>query len=284
MSDDIIRRAKEIMHREPVIEKTADILASFAQPLNSRAPLEIDKIDSTHGTNFAAIVQALRNANGQLVPHTRLTELGIRQRTGESSKINGSPLQAPPFVSVGLLRNGLSISHYYALIEAGYGNHIWGKPTRKILSEASNIPSIAIGELLDPEGKGRALHEEIFVKNPTWVDTLPKENPLHGKSYQEVGEFMDNIQNLGERLNIRALLVWDPEEKGQDELYFELVKKTIELISQEQKSDYTDIAIIMIKELTGQQKMRLTINDIARFMKIKLPTTQRMRPCRHFGK
>ena len=203
-------RAAEIMRREPRTEKTPAILASFAHPLNYRHPLEtipLESIAAAHGTNFATVVQALRNANGQLVPQPRLPELGIELRTGETAMSNGATVQGPPFVSAGRLQAGLHMAKHYALIETGHGSHFWGVPNRNVLSEASNIPVIVIGEIVDPEGRGKANHEEYYVRNPIWVDNLPKDHPWYGWTYEQVGSIMDAMQIQAERLNIRMLLV-----------------------------------------------------------------------------
>ena len=62
MTDDIVNRANEIMAKEPVTTKTAEILASFLLPLNSRPIIDtnnlddINSINATHGTNFATII------------------------------------------------------------------------------------------------------------------------------------------------------------------------------------------------------------------------------------
>ena len=72
--------AAEIMRFEPATEKTAEILESFKLPLNSRPPLAstpCESICAAHGSNFSTALQVLRNANGQLVDHSRLVELRI---------------------------------------------------------------------------------------------------------------------------------------------------------------------------------------------------------------
>lgn len=261
----VTERAAEIMRREPRTEKTPAILASFAHPLNYRHPLDTiphERIAGAHGTNFATVVQALRNANGQLVPQPRLTELGIELRTGETAKSNGATVQGPPFVSAGRLQSGLLMAKHYALIETGQGAHFWGVPKRNVLSEASNIPVIVIGELVDPEGRGKANHEELYVRNPIWVDDLPEEHPWYGWTYEQVGSMMDAIQIQAERVNIRVLLVWDPESKGRDEAYRYVTKKVIEMISVEQQIDYSDLSVRTMKELTEAQMNCLTADDV----------------------
>lgn len=267
MSSVIEERARRVLDAEPKTEKTEEIVRSFRLPLNSRRAVSAKLIDSTHGTNFATIIQALRNANGQLAPPARLAELGIAQRTGESAESSGSAVKTPPYVSVGWLRNGLSIAHLYAMVEAGHGKHFWGEPDRQVLSEASDIPIIAIGDLVDPEGHARAAHEDIYVKNTDWRKTVPKDNPLDGRSHAFVSAFMDNIQNLGERLNIRLLIVWDPKSSGRDEEYRDLVKTVIALIGQEVGTDYSDISIIMAKELSEAQTHCMTEDAVVLFIR-----------------
>ncbi|MEM6363929.1 MAG: hypothetical protein AAF745_05860 [Planctomycetota bacterium] len=257
-------RAAAIMQLEPVTEKTPEILASFGVPLNSR-PLLADVSFETfewHGTNFAVVVQGLRNANGQLVPHSRLPELGIQLRTGEGTLSKGLPEKTPPFVSVGRLDNGSGVVEHYARIEAGHGDHYWGKPNRSVLSEASDIPVIVIVELLDPEGKGQAKHEEIFVNSPSFIEGLDEGHPFFGWTQEQVAAMMNEIQRCGERLNIRILLVWDPESKGRDKAYRAIVEQVLSLLSDEQGIDYADVPVLLYHDLTEQQKKHLTTDDI----------------------
>jgi len=273
-------RAAEIMRREPRTEKTPAILASFAHPLNYRHPLEtipLESIAAAHGTNFATVVQALRNANGQLVPQPRLPELGIELRTGETAMSNGATVQGPPFVSAGRLQAGLHMAKHYALIETGHGSHFWGVPNRNVLSEASNIPVIVIGEIVDPEGRGKANHEEYYVRNPIWVDNLPKDHPWYGWTYEQVGSIMDAMQIQAERLNIRMLLVWDPESRSRDEAYRDVMKEVIAMLSAEQEIDYSDVPVCMVKELTETQMNCLTAEDIRGLLAIEQAQT----PNRH---
>ncbi len=267
----VTERAAEIMRKEPMTQKTPDILASFAQPLNYRPALDTiphECIAAAHGTNFATLVQALRNANGQLVPYTRLPELGIERRTGETAMSNGAPVQGPPFVSAGRLQAGLHMAKHYALIETGHGAHYWGVPKRNALSEASNIPVIVLGELVDPEGRGKANHEEIYVRNPTWVDDLQKDHPWYGWSYEQVGSMMDAIQIQAERINIRLILVWDPESKGRDESYRDVMREVIAMISAEQEIDYADVPVRMLKELAEAQINCLTADHVTELLSI----------------
>jgi hypothetical protein len=260
------------MRREPRTEKTPAILASFAHPLNYRHPLDTiqyESIAAAHGTSFATVVQALRNANGQLVPQPRLSDLGIELRTGETAKSNGAPVQGPPFVSAGRLQAGLHMAKHYALVETGHGGHYWGVPKRNVISEARNIPVIVLGELVDPEGRGKANHEEIYVKNPTWVDELPEEHPWYGWTYEQVGSMMEAIQIQAERVNIRVLLVWDAESKGRDEAYRYVTKKVIEMISAEQQIDYSDLSVRTMKELSEAQMNCLTADDVRELLSVE---------------
>lgn len=120
-------RAMRILELEPNVGNTKEIRESFALPANTRPPLHSvaeEQLNSVHGTNFAVIIQALRNANGQIAPPERLEELGISRRTGESLKSAGSTTMGLPFVAAGLLRAGLGMALRYANIEAGCGNHV----------------------------------------------------------------------------------------------------------------------------------------------------------------
>ena len=268
----VTERAAEIMRQEPLTQKTPEILTSFAHPLNFRPPLDTiphERIAAAHGTNFATVVQALRNANGQLVPHTRLSELGIELRTGETAMSNGATVQGPPFVSAGRLQAGLLMAKNYALIETGHGAHFWGVPKRNVLSEASNIPVIVIGEIVDPEERGKANHEEYYVRNPIWVDDLPEGHPWYGWTYEQVGSIMDAIQIQAERVNIRVLLMWDPESKGRDEAYRDVMKEVIAMLSAEQEIDYSDVPVRMLKELTEKQMNCLTAYDVRELLAIE---------------
>jgi hypothetical protein len=73
---------------------------------------------------------------------------------------------------------------------------------------------------------------------------------------------MDAIQIQAERVNIRVLLVWDPESKGRDEAYRYVTKKVIEMISVEQQIDYSDLSVRTMKELTEAQMNCLTADDV----------------------
>ncbi len=263
-SQSFTQRAAEIMRLEPVTEKTPEILASFRMPLSSR-PLLADvsyEAFEWHGTNFAVVVQGLRNANGQMVPHSRLPELGIELRTGEGTLSTGAPAETPPYVSVGRLDNGSGVVERYALIEAGHGDHYWGKPNRSVLSEASDIPVIVIGELLDPEGNGQAMHEKIFGINSSFVGNVSEDHPFYGWTPEQVAAMMTAIQRYGERLNVRILLVWDPVSKGRDKAYRAIAEEVLSLISDEQGIDYSDVPVHLYHDLTEQQKKYLTTDDI----------------------
>lgn len=247
----ISERARQILQLEPKTVKNDEARASFELPLNARLPLAsvaVEEINSAHGTNFATIIQALRNTNGQIAPPHRLQELGIEPRTGESAVKNGSTISGPPFVAVGLLQAGFGLAQRYASIEAGHGEHIWGKPKRQVLSEASNIPVLAIGELLDPYGQGRAFQEAVFVNDPVWADDLPEGELMHGWGRARVGAHMDYMQALGERLNIRLLLTYDPEDQGRDHDFRDLIIEVITQIADEQSIDYSDVRVGSVDE------------------------------------
>ena len=142
-------------------------------------------------------------------------------------------------------------------------------PKRSVLSEASNIPVVVLGELVDPEGKGKANHEEIYVKNPTWADNVAEDHPFYGWTYEQVGEFMDALQMQSERVNIRGLFVWDPESKGRDEVYRDIVKSVIDRIAAEQEIDYSDVSVRMTKELTEKQMSCLSLDDVRELLAIE---------------
>ena len=135
---------------------------------------------------------------------------------------------------------------------------------------SSNIPVIVLGELVDPEGRGKANYEEIYVRNPTWVNDLKKEDhPWYGWSYEQVGSMMDAIQIQAERINIRVILVWDTESKGRDEAYRDVMKEVIAMISVEQEIDYADVPVRILKELAEPQTNCLTADHVTELLSIE---------------
>ena len=72
-------------------------------------------------------------------------------------------------------------------------------------SEAALIPALLLGELVDPNGNGAKLNSQF--QNPTQavVDSIPANNPLYGKTFEEVkAVFSDQI--IGERLKVETTM------------------------------------------------------------------------------
>ena len=77
------------------------------------------------------------------------------------------------------------------------------------------------------------------------------------------------MQIQAERLNIRMLLVWDPESRSRDEAYRDVMKEVIAMLSAEQEIDYSDVPVCMVKELTETQMNCLTAEDIRGLLAIE---------------
>lgn len=93
------------------------------------------------------------------------------------------------------------------------------------------------------------MQEELFVKGPVWADDLPPENPMYGWGRKRVGAQMNYMQALGERLNIRLILTYDPESEGREQEYRELMREVVALISEEQAVDYSDVPVRLVDDL-----------------------------------
>ncbi|CAE7182300.1 unnamed protein product [Symbiodinium necroappetens] len=124
-------------------------------------------------------------------------------------------------------------------------------------SEASLIPAILIGELVDPRGKGAALNKQF--QNPTdeTVKSIPVGNPLYGKTVEEIKEeFADQV--IGERLKIRGIFVAHPTNAEQDPSLLELVKELVRRIALEQRCDYSDIHVGLLRKEVATFKEALS--------------------------
>eukprot|EP00931_Biecheleriopsis_adriatica_P060472 TRINITY_DN36328_c0_g1_i1.p1 TRINITY_DN36328_c0_g1~~TRINITY_DN36328_c0_g1_i1.p1 ORF type:complete len:324 (+),score=49.21 TRINITY_DN36328_c0_g1_i1:41-1012(+) len=162
----------------------------------------------------------------------------------------------------------LDTAEHYAHSEAGLKSKLEGSRSIR-RSEASLIPVVLIGELVDPEGKGAALNK-IF-QNPTEeaVKSFPVGNPLYGKTVAEVKEVFAN-QVIGERLKIRGLFVAHPTNADHDPSVLELAKELVRRVALEQRCDYSDIHVGLLRKevatfkdmLSGPQEV--TSSDIQR--------------------
>ena len=58
-----------------------------------------------------------------------------------------------------------------------------------------------------------------------------------------------------ERLNVRArvLLVANPEDKGRDEMFRDIVQQVVDRVSEEQQIDYSDLRVCLVKDLLSHQ-------------------------------
>merc|ERR1719410_2794036 len=106
-------------------------------------------------------------------------------------------------------------------------------------SEAAFIPVLVIGELVDPDGAGAALNNQFQNPPEEMVHTIPKENPLYGKTLAEVKEvFADQI--IGERLKIHMIFVAPPTDAEKEPAVLGLVQDLVQRVAEEQGHDYSD--------------------------------------------
>ena len=58
-----------------------------------------------------------------------------------------------------------------------------------------------------------------------------------------------------ERLNVRArvLLVANPEDKGRDEMFRDIVQQVVDRVPEEQQIDYSDLRVCLVKDLLSHQ-------------------------------
>ena len=151
------------------------------------------------------------------------------------------------------------------MVEAGYKDRYWGKPEREMLSEADKIPVVMIGEPVDPDGKGAASNDAIYLNCPQeTLDSFGPEHPWHGLTTQQVAESM-LWQMQMERLNVRVLLVADPEDKGRDEMFRDIVQQVVDRVSEEQQLDYSDLRVCLVKDLLshlGEGKTTASTEDV----------------------
>ena len=218
-----------------------------------------ERICYAHGSNLATAIQVLRNANGQLVPHTRLLELGIERRTGEGMVSRGAPRDSHALVASANINIscGLRVGHHYAQVEVGHAEFYYGMPQRYVLSAAANIPVVMIGEKVDPVGIGAAQNER-FVWASAWREgggSLRRRGaagskPLAASEWSAIAD--DGASRAfhmhSERVNVRVLLVWDPEGAGRDELYCKITQHLVQLIAAEQRLHYHDLHVGLLKE------------------------------------
>ncbi len=64
-------------------------------------------------------------------------------------------------------------------------------------------------------------------------------------------------------------MVWDPESKGRDESYRDVMREVIAMISAEQEMDYADVPVRMLKELAEAQINCLTADHVTELLSIE---------------
>ena len=113
-------------------------------------------------------------------------------------------------------------------------------------SEASLIPALLIGALHDPSGKGAALNQVFQNPSAESVRCIPRGNPLHGKTAEEVQAlFADQI--IGERFLIHGIFVAHPTAPAQDPVVLELVEDLVRRAAEEQRCEYGDIRVGLLR-------------------------------------
>jgi len=193
---------------------------------------------AAHGANLSVALSALQNCNGQLCGEQRRRELGVRTRTGEGKRyINSESYAGFRFVCAGnaLRKDSIEICERYARIEAGYGEHYWGRPRVETTSRASSFCVVMLGEVVDPNGEGAGKNEndflnisqevfELYYRN--WPKDLRKTFPTR-QAFCEAHAF----QILAERINIRCILIFDPHDPSKDESLQLLVQDLVRTVS-----------------------------------------------------
>lgn len=129
----------------------------------------------------------------------------------------------------------------YERSEAGVGTKLEGSKSIPN-SEASSIPALMIGELVDPNGTGAALNNQFQKPPDEMLHTLPQENPLYGKTLAEVKEvFADQI--IWERLKIHMIFVAHPTHAEKEPAVLGVVQDLVHRAAEEQGHDYCDVRV-----------------------------------------
>ncbi|OLQ00267.1 hypothetical protein AK812_SmicGene17109 [Symbiodinium microadriaticum] len=221
-------RVDQIMSLEPVIDKTAQT--------RSLQDSFTDLCSAAHGTNLAAACSALRNTNGQLVPVSVLGQLRASGATPEQY-----------------------LGHAFWLI---VGGQPWAAGSVAVCVGA--LAMHLCGDLA--ACKGAALNKQF--QNPTdeTVKSIPVGNPLYGKTVEEIKEeFADQV--IGERLKIRGVFVAHPTNAEQDPSLLELVKELVRRIALEQRCDYSDIHVGLLRKEVATFKEALSGHrEVARML------------------
>ena len=237
----IDKRVETIMRAEPQERKKR-----FWEDNSSFA----DTCNAAHGTNLAAVLSALRNTSGQLVPINQLGDnLWASGATPEPILGGGpkNPLRSVVFAT-DILRFGsqaFATAERYARCEAGMEPKLEGSRTVR-RSEAALIPALLLGELVDPNGNGAKLNSQF--QNPTQavVDSIPADNPLYGKTLEEVkAVFSDQI--IGERFKILGIFVAHPTKEEENTCVLELAEKLVQASGLEQGCDYSGIRVGLLR-------------------------------------
>lgn len=255
---------------------TPAIAHSFQHELNMRPQLQSYKsCYASHGANLSVALSALRSCNGQLCGEQRRRELGVQTRTGEGRRyINLESYAGFRFVCAAntLHENAIEVCERYARIETGHGLHYWGKPRLVNTSEASSIGVVMLGETVDPNGKGARHNDDMFLNiSQELFDTYYKHWPAETRASMPTREAFCKahaFQIIAERMNIRAILVFDPLDPSKDDSLQFLVKELVKQVSFENGNRYADIYVGLYRQKVEQLKAvferngtRITIDD-----------------------
>ena len=237
---DIAARVETIMSTEPLDKKTAANF-DFAEKLCNAA----------HGTNLAAALSALRNTSGQLVPINQLGETLWASGATPEPYLEGEdriPLRNVVFAAdiLHFGKQAFETAERYARCEARMEPKLKG--SRAIhRSEASLIPALLLGELVDPKGIGAKLN--VHFQNPTQsvVDSVPADNPLYGKTVEQFKAVFED-QIIGERFKVHGIFVAHPTDARKDARVLELATRLVQASAIEQRCDYSGIRVGLLRQ------------------------------------